>query len=364
MNTIGVALIGCGGIALQNHIPGLALCPDTKVTALCDTDKGVLQKASQQTGISAISTDYNEIVRRDDVQAVIIATPNVSHAAIAHAAIAARKHVLCEKPIAMNYREALGMYEAAEKAGVRHMTAFTYRFVPAMRYLAHLVKSGVLGQPYHYRSCRLQDWGNRPLGWRQQSKLAGTGELGDMLSHRIDFAHSLMGQIDRLVANTKRFIDDRQGTVSDLEDWVAIIADFANGATGVLESSKVATGRNESWRSQDYVEVNGSNASYVFFTERWNELQVGKPGGMGLEKISIPEEFWRYPGSKRDPRQGDPLVTFRYDQNFEFIDAIRNQRSCSPSFLDGARAQAVMDSAVQSAQERRWVELPLIAETR
>ncbi|HKQ40772.1 MAG TPA: Gfo/Idh/MocA family oxidoreductase, partial [Verrucomicrobiae bacterium] len=159
------------------------------------------------------------------------------------------------------------------------------------------------------------------------------------------------------VANLKRFFDDRSGQSSDLEDWAVIMAEFANGATGVLESSKVATGRNESWRSQDYVELNGSDASFVFFTERWNELQMGKPGGLGLEKMTIPREFWTVPGSPRDPGKGDPLVTFRYDQAFEFIDAIRNQRTCSPSFLDGARAQLIMDAAVQSATERRWVQL-------
>jgi predicted dehydrogenase len=249
------------------------------------------------------------------------------------------------------------MCRAAEAKGVRHMTAFTYRFVPAMRYLVHLIKSGALGQPYHFRSCRLQDWGQRSLGWRQVAKLAGTGELGDMLSHRIDFSLSLMGQWTRLVANTRRFIDSRQGQSSDLEDWVAILGEFASGATGVLESSKLATGRNESWRSRDYVEINGSEASYVFFTERWNELQVGRPGGSGLEKIIIPEEFWQVSGSPRDPRQGDPLVSFRYDQAFEFVDAILNQRPCSPSFLDGARAQAVMDAAVRSAKEQRWVDV-------
>src|SRR6185295_3588898 len=201
MNKIGIGIIGCGGITLQNHLPGLALCPEAQVLALCDNDPAVLERASQQSGIETTSTDYRELLKRDDIHAVIIATPNVVHAPIALAAIAAGKHVLCEKPIAMNTIEAMQMYQAAEQAGVRHMTAFTYRFVPAMRYLAHLVKTGALGQPYHYRSCRLQDWGNRPLGWRQQSKLAGTGELGDMLSHRIDFAHSLMGRIDRLVAN-------------------------------------------------------------------------------------------------------------------------------------------------------------------
>ena len=103
--------------------------------------------------------------------------------------------------------------------------------------------------------------------------------------------------------------------------------------------------------------MNGSEGSFVFFTERWNELQVGKPGGMGLEKITIPKEFWKVPGSPRDPAKGDPLVTFRYDQTFEFIDAIRNQRPCSPSFLDGARAQTIMDAAVRSVNERRWVQL-------
>ena len=357
MQQIGVAIIGCGGVTLQNHIPGIAMCPDANVVALCDSDPACLERAARETGVRTTTSKYEEVIARSDVHAVIIATPNITHAPIAQAAIAAGKHVMCEKPIAMNYPEALATYRAAESKGVRHMTAFTYRFVPAMRYMAHLVKTGALGQPFHFRSCRLQDWGRRSLGWRQVKKLAGTGELGDMLSHRIDFSQMLFGRIDRLVANLKRFFDDRSGQPSDLDDWAVILAEFANGATGVLESSKIATGRNESWRSQDYVELNGSDASYVFFTERWNELQVGKPGGMGLEKTTIPREFWTVPGSPRDPGKGDPLVTFRYDQAFEFIDAIRNQRPCSPSFLDGARAQLIMDAAVQSANERRWVQL-------
>ena len=360
MHSIGVAIIGCGGVTLQNHLPGIALCPEAKLVALCDSDPACLERARQQTGVQTTTAGYQELLARDDVSAVIIATPNLTHAPIAHAAINAGKHVLCEKPIAMNARDALAMYRAAEAKGVRHMTAFTYRFVPAMRYLGHLVASGALGQPYHFRSCRLQDWGDRNLGWRQVAKLAGTGELGDMLSHRINFAQTLLGEMDRIVASTRRFIDNRQGNPSDLDDWVAILASFANGATGVLESSKLATGRNESWRSRDYVEVNGSEGTYVFLTERWNKLQVGKPAGPGLEEITIPREFWTWPGSPRDPDQGDPLVTFRYDQAFEFIDAIRNQRSCTPSFLDGARAQAVMDAAVLSDREQRWVNIESI----
>jgi predicted dehydrogenase len=358
MKTLGIAIIGCGGITLQNHLPGLALCADTKLVALCDNNPATLEKASAETGITVTSTNYEEIVRRDDVHAVIIATPNISHGPIAHAAIAAGKHVLCEKPIAMTYAEAKGMADAADAAGVRHMTAFTYRFVPAMRYLGHLIAQGDLGEPYHYRSCRLQDWGTRPLGWRQVKKLAGTGELGDMLSHRIDFAQHLVGPMKRLVANTKRLVDDRGGQPSDLDDWVAIIADFHSGGTGVLESSKLASGRNESWRSLDYVELNGSEATFEFTTGKWNELQYGKLGGPGLAPLSVPREFWTWPGSPRDPSVGDPLITFRYDQAFEFIDAIRNERPCVPSFRDGAQTQAVMDAAVSSAEVQAWVDLP------
>src|SRR2546421_9256006 len=357
MKPIGIAIVGCGGITLQNHLPGLALCPEAKVVALCDTDGATLERARQQTGVNVTSTNFEDIVKRDDVQAVIIATPNVWHPQIACAAIAQGKHVLCEKPLALCYADAKVMTDAAEMAGVRHMTAFTYRFVPAMRYLAHLVKRGDLGQPYHYRSCRLQDWGTRNLGWRQVKKLAGTGELGDMLSHRIDFAHLLVGPMKRLAANLKQWHPMRGGAPNDLDDWAAILAEFQSGATGMLESSKLASGRNESWRSLDYVEVNGSEHSFVFITGEWNKLQTGKAGGPGFETITIPEEFWKMPGSPRDARSGDPLVTFRYDQAWEFVDAIRNQRPCRPSFHDGARAQAVMDAAGSSAAGRARVGL-------
>jgi len=361
MSTIRVALIGCGGITLQNHLPGLALCRETRVAALCDMDPTTLERARQQTGVAVVSTRFAEIVSRDDVDAVIIATPNHTHAPIAHAAIAAGKHVLCEKPLALTAAEARGMAAAADRAGVRHMTAYTYRFVPAMRYLASLTQRGVLGEIRHYRSCRLQDWGTRNLGWRQVRKLAGTGELGDMLSHRIDFAHLLVGPMRRLVANLKNFTPLRDGAPNDTDDWVAILAEFVGGATGVLESSKLASGRNESWRSLDYVELNGSRASAVFFTGKWNELQMGRAGGPGLEVVPVPREFWTWPGSPRDPGTGDPLVAFRYDQAFEFVDAIRNQRPCVPSFHDGARVQAVMDAAVHSAETRQWVELKEIS---
>ncbi len=356
MAKLGVGIIGSGAIALANHVPGLALCRETALVALCDANPAVLARASQETGLEVTFEDYTALLAHPAVDAVIITTPNHLHPPIALAAIAAGKHVLCEKPLALNFDQARQMYEAAHTARVRHMTAFTYRFVPAMRYMTHLVESGAIGQPYHFRANRLQDWGGRGLGWRQVMALAGSGELGDMLSHRLDYGLAMLGPISRLVASSRRFVDERGGQPSDVEDWVSVLADFEVGATGVLESSKLATGRGEGGQSQDYCEINGSEASLVYYLERPHELQIGRPGGAGLEKLPVPTEFLKWPGSGRDPAQGDPLVTFRYDQDFEFVDAILNDRPCRPSFREGAQVQAIMEAILQSAQESRWVE--------
>ena len=357
MSTLNIAIIGTGGITLQNHLPGLALCPDVRVHALCDANPATLEAARKQTGAPVAETSWEKVVTRDDVHAVIIATPNFLHPDIAITAARHGKHVLCEKPLALNAVDAQRMADEADRAGVRHMTAFTYRFVPAMRYLRHLIDQGDLGTPYHYRCLRLQDWGTRNLGWRQVRKLAGTGEIGDMLSHRINFAHHLVGPMKRLVANLRNLTPLRDGAPNDTDDWVAILAEFSTGATGVLESSKLASGHNESWRSLDYVELNGSAGTFQFTTGKWNELQSGTLGGPGLKPLTVPREFWVWPGSPRDPGVGDPLVSFRYDQAVEFINAIREQRPCAITFHDGAATQRVMDAAVRSAEIGQWVEV-------
>jgi predicted dehydrogenase len=362
MTTIGVGMIGTGQIALANHLPGLRLLPNARLVALCDSDENVLRRASEQTGVRAAFTDYNKLLQHDGVDAVIIATPNVVHPPIAIAAAKAGKHVMCEKPLALNLADALAMLRAAEEANVRHMTAFTYRFVPAMRYMKHLVDSGAIGVPYHFRAQRFQDWADRNLGWRQVKKLAGSGEMGDMLSHRIDYSHLLIGPIRRLVADLKTFIPTRGGKASDVDDWVAMITDFGDAdVTGVLESTKLATGRGEGHRGQDVVEINGSEGTIVYSTQKPVELQIGKRGDPDLHRIDVPREFLVYPKSPRQLGDGDPLVTFRYDQTAEFIDAIVNERPCWPSFKDGARAQAVMEAALHSAAERKWVDVPPVS---
>jgi len=357
MSAVRLALIGCGGIATQNYIGALPACPEARITVVCDPDPERRERARRATGATRVTADYREAAAAEEADAVIVAAPNALHAPIVRASLAAGKHTLCEKPLAMNYPEARELAELAEQAGVRHMTAFTYRFVPAMRWLMELTRRGAFGRILHFRSCRLQDWGGRFLGWRQLRRMAGTGEIGDMLSHRVDFARQLAGEFEKLVASARQFVPLRGGAVSELEDWVGVLGAFRSGATGVMESSKTAAGHNESWRSRDYVEINGEEGSAVYFTERWNELCLGKPGGEGLSAESVPREYWLWPGSRRDPEQGNPLLTFRYDQLVEFVQAVREQRDCAATFFDGAAAQAVMDAIVISAEEERWVRL-------
>lgn len=357
MSHINIAIIGAGGIALSNHMPGLGLCPDVKVTAVCDSDPATLERAKMSTGASIAETEWSEIVKRDDIHAVIICTPNHVHGPISIGAALSGKHVLCEKPISMSTAEACEMWRMAEMSCVRHMTAFTYRFVPAMRYMTHLVSQGAIGNPHHFRVHRFQDWGVRPLGWRQLKRFAATGEMGDMLSHRIDYAHLLVGPIARLVAQTKLLVNERGGRPADVEDWVALLADFNQGSTGVMESSKLATGCGEGKDSPDRCEVNGADGTLVYQLAKPNEVLRASKHDKGLTTEQVPPEFLTFPGSPRDPRQGDPGVVFRYDQNIEFIRAIREQRPCVPSFAEGCAAQAVMDAALTSTAESRWVDV-------
>jgi predicted dehydrogenase len=358
---VRVALIGTGLVALQNHIPGVRLHPDGEVVALCDPDSRALAQAAEVSGIRRTFSDYAALMRQADIDAVVIATPNHVHAPISFAAIEAGTHVLCEKPLGMNHAETEAMTLAAEKAGVVNMTAFTYRFIPAIRWMQRLIQDGAIGTLYHVRIRRLQDWGERALGWRQHRALCGSGELGDMLAHRIDYVHYLVGPFSRLVAHTRQLVPDRRrpdGTLepSDVEDWVAVIGEVGDGVTAVLESTKVATGRGTYLHSEDYVEINGSTGTLVYRLENPHELLIGRPGLM-LEGHPVPDDLLSVPGSPRNPHEGDPLQGFRYDQGFEFVQAIVEGRAASPSFRDGSRVQGVMDAILQSAQSRQWMIL-------
>ncbi len=360
---VRVALIGAGKVSDYHHVPALRLDPRAKLVAACDADAVLLEQRRGQWEIDKVTTRYEDLCRDPDIDAIVIATPNASHREIAVAAAQAGKHVMCEKPLSLDASQVREMYRAAERAGIVHMTAFTYRFAPSMRYLKHLVSSGALGMPRHFRSQRFLDWPETSWGWRQYKALAGGGDLFDMTIHRLDFAIDLLGPIQQVCGALARFAprtttpDGRECPPSDVDDWSCLIGQFESGATGVWEGTTLAKGYGRGGFGHEWAEINGSEASAVYQLHQPNTILLGKTGS-DLAEVAVPAEFLKPTGSPRDPSVGEPATVFRYDLMWEFVSAIVESRQATPSFLDGLNAQIVADAVIESHEKRAWVDTP------
>ncbi len=360
---VRIAIVGAGAVSDYHHVPGIRLDPRATLVAACDASDELLQRRRADWGIDFVTTDYEEICASDRVDAVIIATPNHTHRPMALAAARNGKHVMCEKPLGLNAGEVRDMYHAARDAGVVHMTAFTYRFAPSMRYMRHLAHSGQLGDLRHFRSQRFLDLPETSWGWRQYKDLAGAGDLFDMTIHRIDFAIDLLGPIERICGSVARFAPrDRtaNGDVcppSEVDDWSALIGQFSSGAVGVWEGTTLAKGYGFHGFGHEWAEINGSEQSAVYRLHEPNKLWLGRTGS-DLAAVDVPAEYLAPPGSPRDPSEGIPATVFRYDLVWEFVSAIVEGREAVPSFYDGLRAQIIADAVLQSQQRRVWVEIP------
>src|SRR5713226_7237674 len=218
-----IGIIGAGGATRGIHLPGFELCPDAEVTVVCDADRD----AARATGVRETCTDYRELLARQDIDAVVVATPNFLHREIVLAALAAGKHVLCEKPLALIRDEAEEMLRAAERARRVHMTAFTYRFTPAIQNARRLIEQGELGELRTVRAAYLMALAGHVLGWRSEKRLAGSGVLADIGSHLVSLVEFLAGDVRALTASERRFRND---PASDVEDWIAFLAEFRSGA--------------------------------------------------------------------------------------------------------------------------------------
>lgn len=359
---VRIAIIGAGAVADYHHVPGIRLDPRATLVAACDPNEQLLEQRKADWGPIRTTTKYEEIAADPDIDAVIIATPNFTHLPIALACIEGGKHLMCEKPLGLNFEESARMYKGARDRGLRHMTAFTYRFAPSMRYLRHLIKSGALGEPRHFRSQRFLDLPETSWGWRQYKKLAGAGDLFDMTIHRIDFAQDLLGPLTSVCGAVAQFAPrDRtpDGTPcppSEVDDWSALIGKFAGGAVGVWEGSTLMKGYHNNGFGHEWAEINGSEGSAVYQLLEPNTILLGgrdKP----MEKVPVPREFLAPAGSPRNPEEGVPSTVFRYDLVYELVSAIVEGRDASPGFDDGARAQAVADAVLTSYDEQRWVKI-------
>jgi predicted dehydrogenase len=333
-------------------------------------EKGVAA-AAKRFGYQKYTTDWREQVNDPDIQLFDNGGPNDSHAEPCIAAAEAGKHVLCEKPLARTAEESKLMLDAVEKAGVKHMVAFNYRFVPAVRQIRNLIDSGALGQIYHWRAVYLQEWimphYNEKKIWRLDKEVAGSGAIGDLGAHIIDLAHYLVGDIKSISAYTKTFIEERElldgsgmGKV-DVDDAFVAALEFQNGALGTLEATRFAGGR----KNYNCFEINAEKGSIRFNLERMNELEVYWVGEKpketeGFHNVLITEGYhpwWDYWWP-----QGHIIGwehTFIHEIT-HLLDSIVNDREVGPhgaTFVDGYKAALICDAIVESAETRRQIDI-------
>jgi predicted dehydrogenase len=366
LKRVRIAIVGAGAVSDYHHVPGIRLDPRAELVAVCDADAGLLEKRRKDWQIDKVTTDALSLCSDPEVDALIIATPNFTHREIAIAAARGGKHVMCEKPLGLNAGEVRQMYEAARDGRVVHMTAFTYRFAPSMRYLRHLLKTGKLGTPRHFRSQRFLDWPETSWGWRQYKDKAGAGDLYDMTIHRLDFALDLLGPLTQVCGAVARFAprtttpDGRTCPPSDVDDWSCLMGEFACGATGVWEGTTLAKGYNRDGFGHEWAEINGSEGSAVYRLHEPNTILLGSTGH-DLAPVEVPAEFLKPADSPRNPSEGKPATVFRYDLVWEFVSAIVAGRQAVPSFLDGLNAQIIADAVLESYAQRRWIDTPQAA---
>ena len=243
------------------------------LVAIAGRNEAAVAEAARRYGFAEPVSDWRSVVADERVVLFDNTGPNNLHAEPTIAAIANGKHVLCEKPLGRNPAESHEMWQRAAQAGVKHMCAFNYRFVPAVRLAREMIEAGDLGEIYHFRSRYLQEWIANPSFehvWRMDKETAGSGALGDLGAHVIDLARFLVGEIASVSGLTRTFIEERTGGKVDVDDAFEAAVEFEGGAVGTIEASRFCLGRKNSLT----FEINGSKGSIVFDLERLNELQV------------------------------------------------------------------------------------------
>src|SRR5690349_16596013 len=181
---VSVGIVGTSWWVDAMHLPALAAHPQARLAAMCGRNPDNLRQMAERWHISKTYTDYNALIDSGEVDALIVATSNESHYPITMKALNAGLHVLCEKPLALTYRQAQEMADLAEKKGVKHMVPFTYSYMPTARYLKELIDGGYIGRPYHLNMRYYTGYGRKgDYMWRFNRAMAGSGAVGDIGSH-------------------------------------------------------------------------------------------------------------------------------------------------------------------------------------
>jgi predicted dehydrogenase len=384
--TLRVGMIGCGfmGKAHSNAWRQIThffpLKARVEMHTICGRDRARVEADRGQLGWQYAVTDWREVVDSPLIDIVDINTPNDSHAEIAIAAARAGKHVLCEKPLALNVEQAEAMLVAAQKAKVVHMVCHNYRRVPAIALAKKMITEGAIGKIFHYHARYAQDWvvdPEFPLVWRLQKGTSGTGAHGDINAHIIDLGRYLVGEYKEICGLMHTFITERpmvdasgkgqslgakaarkMGKVT-VDDAAMFIGRFDNGALANLEATRAALGR----KNHIALEINGSKGSLYFDFEDMNRLKFfnndDPKDRQGFRDILVTQPNGIHPYIAHWWGAGHVLG---YEHPFvhtvaDFVNACVEGKPVHPTFEDGLRNQQVLEAVELSAKKGQWVKI-------
>jgi predicted dehydrogenase len=356
---LNIAMIGSGSIARAHsnafhqveHFFETPYSLNLKV--ICARNQSKLEAFARQWGWAESATDWESVVGLKDIDAVDIAVPNALHAPIALTAAKAGKMVFCEKPLALSLAEAQKMAAAARD--VPNLVWFNYRRVPAVAFAKQLIDEGRLGQAYHYRAYYFNQSGVDPTKgqtWRYQRDEAGSGAIGDLLSHSVDMAIYLNGEIAELSATKHTFIPGR-----DVDDAVMVMARFVNGSLGSFEASRFGVGR----RNGNGFEMYAAKGSLGFDLEDMNRLRfydASDPANLQADRNILVTG----PGHPYSANFWKPGHLVGYEHTFiatlgDFLQNLAKGEPFHPNFDDTMRTQAILETIEASAQSKSWIKV-------
>lgn len=320
------------------------------------------EAARQKFGFVESSADLEAVLARDDIDLIDIATPNDTHTELAIAALNAGKHVMCEKPIALDLKSAKAMsrvaHSAQKKHGARVGVWHNYRRSPATTLAQKIIARGDLGKIRQVRAVYLQDWlssKDAPWSWRNQASICGSGAHGDLNAHLIDMTRFLTGlEFDEVCGMQETFIKRRVDSngkrrAVDVDDAFCFLARLSNGALGTFEATRTAPGR----KNHNQIEVHGETGSLRWNLERMNELDVflsDEPGDtQGFRTVLCNDDCHPYA-----PNWWPDGHHLGYEHTFvhtlvDFLTALSKKKRFRPDFEDGVAVQAVLEASMKSA---------------
>jgi predicted dehydrogenase len=373
MDTIGIGLIGtgfmgkCHALAFNAVKATFGDVPRPRLEMLCDLEADRAAAKAAEFGFARWTTEWTAIVADPKIDLVSITTPNAVHREIAVAALAAGKHVCCEKPMGLTLADAEAMAEAAGAAKGRTRLGYNYTVNPAVQHARRLIAEGAIGRVIDVRGAFDEDYMADPAlpwSWRCRVAEAGLGVLGDLMCHLVAMVHMTAGPIAAVMGSTaiahrERPLPDRPGTTGrvDNDDTAHALVRFASGATGVLAASRVAHGRKNGLR----IEVHGSTGMIVFDQERLNELQLfiadGEPATRGFRTLLTGPLHPPYGTLCPAPGHGLGFNDLKVIEVAEFLGAIATGAANAFDFAEGLEVERVIDAVARSANERRWIEV-------